>query len=106
MAPPRTSTEDDFNITAAGCLRKYWSSECRTCLDYPTEPRLVTLRLGAEEVEQVNAITQVYACDFLFYRDDKPELSNAFQHGEHRQFQYHRHHWLDPLLDKLSQYNR
>ncbi|TPG21673.1 XRE family transcriptional regulator [Sphingomonas koreensis] len=63
------------------------------------------LGLGAEEVEQLNAITQVYARDFLFYRDDKPELSEAFQHGEHRQFQYHGHHWLDPLLDDLSQYN-
>ena len=75
-------------------------------MQYPTEPRLVTLRLGAEEVEQLNAITQVYACDFLFYRDDKPEPSEDFQRGERRQFQYHRHHWLDPLLDKLSQYKR
>lgn len=75
-------------------------------MQYPTEPRLVTLRLGAEEVERLNAITQVYASDFLFYRDDKPELSDAFQHGEHRQFRYHGHHRLDPLLDDLSQYNR
>ncbi|HZG46419.1 MAG TPA: hypothetical protein VEZ41_09155 [Allosphingosinicella sp.] len=75
-------------------------------MQYPSEPRLVTLRLGADEVEQLNAITQVYASGFLFYRDDKPELSEAFQHGEHRQFRYHSHHWLDPLLDDLSQYNR
>ncbi len=75
-------------------------------MQYPSEPRLVTLRLGADEVERLNAITQVYASGFLFYRDDKPELSEAFQHGEHRQFQYHGHHWLDPLLDDLSQYNR
>ncbi|NLH79257.1 MAG: DUF4238 domain-containing protein [Phyllobacteriaceae bacterium] len=75
-------------------------------MQYPTEPRLVTLRLGAEEVDRLNAITQVYASEFLFYRDEKPELSDAFQCGEHRQFQYHGHHWLDPLLDKLSQYNR
>jgi hypothetical protein len=75
-------------------------------MQYPSEPRLVTLRLGADEVERLNAITQVYASGFLFYRDDKPELSEAFQHGEHRQFQYHGHDWLDPLLDDLSQYNR
>ena len=75
-------------------------------MQYPTEPHLVTLRLGAEEVERLNAITQVYARDFLFYRDDKPELTGAFRHGEHRQFQYHGHSWLDPLLDNLSQYNR
>jgi len=75
-------------------------------MQYPTEPRLVTLRLGADEVERLNAITQVYASDFLFYREDKPMLTEAFRHGEHRQFQYHGHHWLDPLLDDLSQYNR
>lgn len=75
-------------------------------MQYPTEPRLVTLRLGADEVQQFNAITQVYASNFLFYRDDKPQLTDAFRHGEHRQFQYHGHEWLDPLLDDLSQYNR
>lgn len=75
-------------------------------MQYPTEPRLVTLRLGADEVDRLNAITQVYASDFLFYREHKPVLTEAFLHGEHRQFQYHGHHWLDPLLDNLSQYNR
>lgn len=75
-------------------------------MQYPTEPRLVTLRLSAEEVERLNAITQVYACDFLFYRDDKPRLSEAFKSGKHQQLRYHGHHWLDSMLDDLSQYNR
>ena len=75
-------------------------------MQYPSEPRLVALRLGADEVERLNAITQVYVSGFLFYRDEKPELGEAFQRGEHRQFQYHGHPWLDPLLDDLSQYNR
>jgi len=60
-------------------------------MQHPSEPRLVTLRLGVEEIERLNGITQVYASDFLFYRDDKSELSEAFQHGQHRQFQYHGH---------------
>ena len=47
-------------------------------IQYPSEPRLVTLRLGADEVERLNAITQVYASGFLFYRDDKPELAKPF----------------------------
>lgn len=74
-------------------------------MQFPTEPRLVTLRLSAHDVERLNAITQVYACNFLFYREDRPELSEAFKHGEHRQFEYHGHDWLDPLLDDLSQFN-
>lgn len=73
---------------------------------HPTEPRLVTLRLDANEVARLNAITQVYASDFLFYRDDMPELTDTFRQGEHRQFHYHRDPWLDRLLDDLSQYNR
>lgn len=75
-------------------------------MQYPTEPRLVTLRLGAKDVELLNEITQVYASEFLFYRDDRPELTDAFRRGEHFEFQYHAHSWLDPLLDDLSQYNR
>jgi len=75
-------------------------------MQYPSEPRLVTLRLGAEEAERLNSITQVYASIFLFYRCDKPDISEAFLHGDHRQFQYHGYHWLDPLLDDLSQYSR
>jgi hypothetical protein len=75
-------------------------------MQYPTEPGLVTLRLDAKEVERLNGITQVYACDFLFFRDEKPKLTESFKCGEHRQFQYHRHDWLDPLLDDLSQYHR
>lgn len=75
-------------------------------MQYPTEPRLVSLRLASEEVEQLNTITQVYASNFLFFRDNKPELIKAFQQGQHCQFQYHGHDWLDPMLDNLSQYNR
>ena len=58
-----------------------------------------------EEAERLDSITQVYAGNFLFFRDEKPELSEAFRHGDHQQFLYHGHHWLDSLLDDLSQYN-
>ncbi|MBA3527668.1 MAG: hypothetical protein H0T82_12245 [Sphingomonas sp.] len=73
---------------------------------HPTEPRLVTLHLGAKEVRSLNEIAQVYASDFLFFRDQQPRLTEDFRCGAHKQFQYHRHTWLDPLLDDLSQYNR
>ncbi|MEN9874220.1 MAG: hypothetical protein RL186_1117 [Pseudomonadota bacterium] len=74
-------------------------------IQYPLEPHLVTLRLGAKEVERLNEITQVYASDFLFFREEKPKLSESFKCGKHQQFEHHRHHWLDPLLDDLSQYH-
>jgi hypothetical protein len=72
---------------------------------YPSEPRLVTMRLGASEVQTLNDVVQVYASHFVFYRDDKPIMSDAFKSGTHRQFRYHRHSWMDALLDDLSQYN-
>ena len=71
----------------------------------PTEPRLVTLRVSASEVDALNEITQVYAGEFLFFRDELPSLIDAFKLGQHRIFEYHGHDWLDPLLDDLSQFN-
>jgi hypothetical protein len=75
-------------------------------MQYPTEPRVVTLRLSNDEVAELNAITQVYARDFLFFREDQPELTESFKMGCHQIFQYHGHDWLDALLDDLSQYTR
>lgn len=72
---------------------------------YPSEPRLVTLRVSADEVLMLNDIVQVYARDFLFFRDEPPDLIDAFKMGEHRQLQYHGHDWLDGMLDDLSQFN-
>jgi len=73
---------------------------------YPTEPRLVTFRVSAHEVETLNDIVQVYARAFLFFREQRPALGESFKLGEHQMFEYHRHAWLDGLLDDLSQYNR
>lgn len=48
--------------------------------EHPTEPKLVTLRVSASEVEQLNTIVQVYAKDVLFNapavaRQTRPRLS-------------------------------
>ena len=75
-------------------------------MEYPSEPRLVTLRMAAAEVAALNLITQVYASDFLFFRDDEPVLTEGFTTGRHQIYEHHGHDWLDALLDDLSQYNR
>jgi hypothetical protein len=72
---------------------------------YPTEPRLVTMRVAPAEVRFLNDALQGYANNFLFYRSQQPELIRAFTEGGHRQFAYHRHEWLEELLDDVSQYN-
>lgn len=47
-------------------------------MQHPTEPRLVSLQLGAAEVCSLNDIVQVYASEFLFFRDQRPELTEDF----------------------------
>lgn len=75
-------------------------------MEYPSEPRLVTLRLSGPDVISLNEILQVYASDFIFYRDEMPTLTDDFRRGSHLEFLHNGHDWLDALLDDLSQYNR
>lgn len=72
---------------------------------YPSEPRLVTLRVEPMEVRFFNNVLQAYANEFLFYRSQQPPLTKAFTEGGHRQFEYHRHEWLEEFLDDVSQFN-
>ena len=75
-------------------------------MQYPTEPRLVTVRVSAQEVETLNDVVQVYAAEFLFFREQRPNLADSFKLGQHQMFEHNGHAWLDGLLDDLSQYNR
>jgi hypothetical protein len=74
-------------------------------MSYPSDPKLVTLRVDNAETAILNDILQVYARDMLFYRTEKPALSSAFRTAEYRQYKYNEHEWLDGMLDDLSQYN-
>jgi len=74
-------------------------------MSYPSEPKLVSIKLDDDEVQFLNDALQAYANDFLFFRSQEPRLSSAFTQGGHRQFEYHSHPWLEEFLDDLSQYN-
>lgn len=74
-------------------------------MSYPSEPKLVTLRLNSHEVETINKITQIYASDFIFFRNEKPNLTEDFKTGKYQEYEFHGDTWLDSLLDDLSQYN-
>jgi hypothetical protein len=50
------------------------------------EPRLVTIVLTDDEVDRCNHAVQVYSCDALFYRNDRPVLDEAFKRGEHLEY--------------------
>jgi hypothetical protein len=55
-------------------------------MEYLVEPKLSTLVLTADEVEQCNAAVQVYAAHALFFRSEVPVPIEAFQIGDHRQY--------------------
>lgn len=72
---------------------------------YPSEPKLVTLRVDRGEAAWLNGLVQIYARRTIFFRSEKPVLSDAFRCGKHRELEYNQHEWLEGVLDDLSQYS-
>jgi len=54
-------------------------------MQYTVEPRLSTLVISAEETNALNRVVQIYACDELYYRSDKPLLTDEYRAGKHLQ---------------------
>lgn len=50
---------------------------------YRPEPKLMTVVVNAAETDAFNEAVQVYAKDAIFYRADRPSLSEHFRAGEH-----------------------
>ena len=55
-------------------------------IQYTVQPRLSTLVIGADEAEALNRVVQLYARDKLFYRTDKPELTDEYRAAKHLKF--------------------
>lgn len=53
---------------------------------YMVEPRLSTLVIGAGEADALNHVVQIYACDKLYYRSEKPVLADEYRAGKHLRF--------------------
>jgi hypothetical protein len=53
---------------------------------YSVEPRLVTLVASNDEVEELNQVVQVYSRKMLFYRSERPQISEDFSCGVHKIF--------------------
>lgn len=53
---------------------------------YMVEPRLSTLVIGADEAETLNQVVQVYSCEAIYYRNDRPELIDDFLAAQHRRY--------------------
>jgi len=50
---------------------------------YFTEPQLSTLVISADEAALLNNVVQVYARDFLFYRAEEPNITDAYRQRSH-----------------------
>ncbi len=52
-------------------------------MSYMTEPRFVSIIVTDQEALALNQAVQIHASKMIFYREQKPELSEAFQRGKH-----------------------
>jgi len=50
---------------------------------YMVEPRLSTLVIGAGEADALNHVVQIYASDKIYYRSEKPVLTDEYRTGKH-----------------------
>jgi hypothetical protein len=53
---------------------------------FSVEPRLSTIVLSEEEVDNCNQAVQVYSSRALFFRNDAPSLQDVFTRGEHLRY--------------------
>lgn len=55
---------------------------------YNPNPQLSTLVISADEAKSFNDAVQVYSKDCLFYKNERPEIIDAFRRNEHLVYQY------------------
>ncbi|HET6803997.1 MAG TPA: hypothetical protein VFH59_00955 [Frateuria sp.] len=53
---------------------------------YRDEPRLSTLLIDAGEADVLNQVVQIYARQALFYRSERPRVTDEFRASQHRRF--------------------
>lgn len=66
---------------------------------YRTQPELMTIKLRKDEVAFINRTIQIYSRDHIFYRSEKPTITDEFTRHEHLEFEYHEHPWLNDLMN-------
>jgi hypothetical protein len=69
-------------------------------MSYRPNPRLVTLMASAAETEALNYAVQVYAKDAIYYRAERPTITEAFAQGKHLVFSDHRNS-VDQLIHAI-----
>jgi hypothetical protein len=73
-------------------------------ISYYSKPNTITVRLATEEVDMCNEITQIYTKDYVYYRNVRPKIVPEFSKRSFLELEYHRHPWLDNLLDEICRF--
>lgn len=71
-------------------------------LGYRSDPRLMTMNLTPREAKFLNDTVQIYSRDFIFYRKAPPTIIEEFSRREFRQYEFHKHPWLDELIETIA----
>jgi hypothetical protein len=53
---------------------------------YSNDPKFMTLVVGADETKFFNEIVQVYSREAIFYVNERPDITDDFRAGKHRQY--------------------
>lgn len=72
-------------------------------IQYRSYPRAFVINLSPEEVSFINGTVQFYSKKYLFYRMNRPEMTEAFRKGEHMQYKYDRHSGLSALEHAMAE---
>lgn len=69
-------------------------------MSYNPYPRLVTVELKKDEIDFINQTTMIYSKDYIFYKSQKPEITEHFSCRQFLEYEWNRH----PAIDALSQF--
>ena len=53
---------------------------------YNPDPRLFTFVVTSEEANALNNVVQIYSCNSVFYRSEKPRITPDYAEGVHKEF--------------------
>ncbi|HML28911.1 MAG TPA: hypothetical protein PKE16_08745 [Hyphomicrobium sp.] len=67
-------------------------------------PELSAIVLRRDEVDFLNLLVQVYSCERLFYRFEKPRVDQAYAGRQHMGLTHHQHPWLEVLFEAVADF--
>jgi hypothetical protein len=68
---------------------------------YTAEPKLSTIVVSNEEVNALNLIVQIYAKEEIFYRAERPPLTEHFTANEHRELALFGENPIEEMIAEL-----